>query len=189
MIMPPGLRKVILTVQVATSVGLLGAVASFLVLALTGLLSEAPQIAQATYPAMELITRDAIVPLAYAALLIGIVQSLGTSWGLFQPWWAVMKLLLTLFTILVLTLQLGNISKLAAAASLPAFGPTDLRQARMAIVLHSGVGLLVLLMHDGAVGLQAEGPDRAWPLQTADAVLSSVWLRLVAAGSCHRPTT
>ena len=158
MIMLPALRKLTLTVHVTTSVGLLGAVASFLVLALTGLLSGAPQIAHAAYPAMELITRYAIVPLAYAALLIGIAQSLGTSWGLFQHWWVVMKLLLTLFAILVLTLQLGNMAMLADAAALPTFGAADLRPVRMAMVLHSGVGLLVLLSPMVLSAYKPQGP-------------------------------
>jgi hypothetical protein len=41
---------------------------------------------------MELTTWIVIVPLSLAALLTGVVQSLGTPWGLFRHRWIVAKL-------------------------------------------------------------------------------------------------
>ena len=50
---------------------------------------------RAAYPAMELAARFVIVPLAFASLLTGVIQSLGTPWGLFRHYWVLVKLLLT----------------------------------------------------------------------------------------------
>ena len=54
MTMTPLLRKFVLTAHVTSSVGWLGAVAGFLVFAVTGLTSQDVQIVRAAYLAMEL---------------------------------------------------------------------------------------------------------------------------------------
>lgn len=140
--MRPPLRKFVLTLHVASSVGLLGAVAAFLVLALAGQAAD-PETARGAYLAMELITSWVIVPLAAAALLVGIAESLGTKWGLVRHYWIVAKLALTLFAIIVLLLQLDTIGYLAQASAtqLP-----HLTAARGTLVLHSAGGLIVLLL-------------------------------------------
>ena len=76
--LPPGLRKLVLTLHVASSVGWLGAVAAFLVLAVAGLTSRDVQTMRAAYIAMELVTGFIIVPFCLASLATGLVQSLGT---------------------------------------------------------------------------------------------------------------
>ena len=88
------LRKALLTMHIVSSVGMLGAVAAFLVLAMVGLSANEP----AVYSAMDLITRYALVPLAWASLLIGLLQSLATPWGLFRHYWIVAKLVLTVLS-------------------------------------------------------------------------------------------
>ena len=130
MTLGPGLRKLALTAHVACSVGWLGAVASFLALAVAGLASGDPGTVAAVYPAMKLITVCVIVPLSLASLLTGLVQSLGTPWGLFRHYWVLIKLLLTSVATIVLLLQLGPIGYLGDAAR----------------AIHGGGGLLVLLM-------------------------------------------
>lgn len=95
MTLPPRLRKFVLTAHITSSVGLLGAISGFLVLAIAGMTSQNDQLVRAAYPAMELVAWFVIVPLAFASLLIGILQSLGTPWGLFQHWWVLIKFLLT----------------------------------------------------------------------------------------------
>ncbi|MGH9905788.1 MAG: hypothetical protein ACRD8U_09435, partial [Pyrinomonadaceae bacterium] len=64
MIMTPRLRKFALTTHVASSVGWLGSVASFLALAVVGLTSKNIQTVRAAYLAMELIAWFVIIPLA-----------------------------------------------------------------------------------------------------------------------------
>lgn len=144
MIMPPGLRKLALTAHVTSSVGWLGAVVVFLALALVGLASEDAPTARGAYLVMEPAARYVLVPLAFASLLTGIVQSLGTAWGLFRHYWVVFKLLITLLATLVLLVYVGTFRQLAVAA---ADSSTDLREVRNASpVLHAALALLVLLV-------------------------------------------
>ena len=146
MTLPPGLRKLVLTLHVTSSVGWLGSVAAFLVLAVAGLTSQDAQTVRAAYLAMELVTGFVIVPLCLASLASGLVQSLGTRWGLFRHYWVVAKLLLTVVATVVLVLQIGVIRYLGAAAGERALASADLRELRMSMVLHAGGGLVVLLL-------------------------------------------
>ena len=85
MTLTPGLRKFVRTTHVIFTVGWLGTVAAFLVLAVAGLTSRDTQIVRSAYLAMDLIARFVIVPLSLAPLLLtGPVLSLGTPWGLFR---------------------------------------------------------------------------------------------------------
>src|ERR1700704_845733 len=106
MIMTIGVRKFALTAHVTSSVGLLGSIAAFLALAISGLTSQDIKMVRAAYLAMELIARFVIVPLAFASLLTGLIQSLGTPWGLFRHYWVVVKLLLTVFATVVLLVRM-----------------------------------------------------------------------------------
>lgn len=110
-------------------------------LALTGLISQDSQLVRAVDLAMELTAWFVIVPLAFASLLTGIVQSLGTSWGLFRHYWVVTKLLLTCFATIVLLIKMGPIGRVAAGT----LGGTDLHHIRIELVAHACGGLVVLL--------------------------------------------
>lgn len=146
MTMTPNLRKFALTVHITTSVGWLGAIAGFLVLAIAGLTSQDAQIVRAAYLAMELITRYVIVPMSFASLLSGIIQSLGTQWGLFRHYWVLIKFLLTIIATLVLLLQLESISYIAVVAAETILSSVDLREERLSLIVHAGGGLLLLLV-------------------------------------------
>jgi len=146
MIMTPGLRKFALTAHVTCSVGFLGTVAGFLALAVAGLTSlEAPMV-RAAYLAMELTARFVIVPLSFASLLTGLVQSLGTPWGLFRHYWVLAKLVLTVLTIVVLLLQMEGISYMAAVAAETTLTSADLLGLRNSLRTHAAGGLLVSLV-------------------------------------------
>jgi hypothetical protein len=52
-----------------------------------------------------------LVPLSFASLLTGLIQSLGTEWGLFRHYWVLAKLVVNVFANVVLLLfmqQLGS---------------------------------------------------------------------------------
>src|SRR5712691_3948233 len=100
--MTPSLRKFTLTAHITSSVGLLGSIAAFLALAVAGLTSQDAQVVRAVYLAMDLTARFVIVPLAFSSLLTGLIQSLGTPWGLFRHYWVLAKLLLTAFATIIL---------------------------------------------------------------------------------------
>ena len=146
MTMTPRLRKFALTAHVTSSVGLLGAVAGFLALAVAGLTRQDGQMVRAAYLAMELTAWFVIVPLSFASLLTGLVQSLGTTWGLLRHYWVVVKLLVTVLAIAVMLLQTGSISYMAGVAAETTLSSGDLRGPGTSLVLHSGLGLLVLLV-------------------------------------------
>ena len=144
--MPTRLRKLVLTLHIVFSVGWFGAVAAFLALAVAGLISRDAQMVRTAYAAMELTARCVIVPLAAASLLSGIIQSLGTSWGLFRHYWVLAKLLLTTFATVVLLAKMPLIGYAARrAAKAPSFGP-DLHAAGMQLAVHATGGLLVLVL-------------------------------------------
>jgi hypothetical protein len=174
--MGPRLRKLALTAHVACSVGTLGSVTVFLALAGAGLAGRDEAMASAAYPAMELTASVVLVPLLLAALLTGVVQSLGTRWGLFRHYWVVAKLLLTLIVLGVVSLQLPLIAQLAdIAAAGHAFSP-DLERLRASPVLHAAGGLLVLLLPLALSIYKPSGLTRyGWRKQHVGQVDSGRW--------------
>lgn len=144
--MPSRLRKFALALHVTSSVSLLGAIAAFLALAVTGLTSQNAQMMRAAYPAMQLIARFVVVPLAFASLLTGLIQSLRTPWGLLRHYWVLVKLLLTVFAATVLLLKIELIDYAAGLANEKSLPHANLREAGLQLVVHAAGGLLVLLV-------------------------------------------
>ena len=140
----PGLRKFVLTSHVVSSVGWLGAVAVFVALGVVGLTSQDPQVVRAVYLAMESAGWFVLVPLSLASLLTGLVQSLGTKWGLFRHYWILVKLLMNVVATIVLLLYMQTLSYLADVAAQSGGDLSDLRSPSP--VLHAGIGLLLLLV-------------------------------------------
>jgi hypothetical protein len=140
------LRSLVLTAHIASSVGLLGAVAAFLVLAIAGLTGQEAPMVRASYLAMAFITRFVVLPLCIAALLLGVAQSLVSPWGLFRHYWVLAKLLLTLVSTVALLMHLRPIDYLADAALRTTLVDADLRGMRFQVVAASGAALLVLLV-------------------------------------------
>jgi hypothetical protein len=144
--MTPALRKFTLTAHVTTSVGWLGAVAAFLVLAAAGLASTDAQLVRAAYLTMDLLGWFLIVPLSLASLLTGLVQGVGTRWGLLQHYWVLIKLLMTALATLVLLLHMDPVSNLARLARETPFTPLDFHALRVQVAVDAGAALLVLLV-------------------------------------------
>ena len=86
------------------------------------------------------------MPLCLAALLTGIVQSLGTTWGLFRHYWVVTKLLLTVLATLILLVHTQPIDRVAAVAAQTTLAIGDLRQLRFQLVGDACGALFVLLV-------------------------------------------
>jgi hypothetical protein len=145
--MSPGVRKLALTAHVTSSVGWLGAVVGFLALAVAGLTSQDAETIRAAYFTMDLMGWFVLVPLALASLFTGLVQSLGTQWGLFRHYWVVFKLLINLFATIVLLTYTQTLSSLADVAAETTFSSDDLGVLRTpSPVLHAGAALLLLLV-------------------------------------------
>ena len=145
--MTPAVRKLALTVHVLASVGWLGAVAAFLVLAIAGLTKDDAQIVRGCYVAMELTTRYAIVPLCFASLLTGLVSSLGSTWGLFRHYWVAIKLTLTILATIVLLVHTRPIRYVAEVAAQRSLARHDLREVRMQLVADAGAAVVVLIVN------------------------------------------
>jgi uncharacterized membrane protein len=145
MALTPSLRKLVRTAHVTFTVGWLGAVASFLALAVAGLTSQDAQIVRSAYLAMELIARFVIVPLSFAPLLTGPVLSLGTPWGLFRHYWILVKLLINILSTLILLVHMQPISYLSRVAAEGTLSSAD-RSVQIQMVVASGAALLALLV-------------------------------------------
>jgi hypothetical protein len=141
--MSPGLRKFLLATHLTCSVGWVGAVVAYLVLGVAAATSEDVQTVQAAWIGMEMTGWLAIVPLAFGALLTGVLLSLSTPWGLFRHYWVVISLMLTIFATLVLVLHMPSVT---ATAQLARVVPPSQPGHLGGDLLHSGVGLLVLLL-------------------------------------------
>jgi hypothetical protein len=144
MIMLPRLRKFALTAHVTSSVGWLGAVVVFLAISVVGLTSQDAQTVRGAYLVMEPAAWFVLVPLAFASLLTGLVQALGTTWGLFRHYWVLFKLLINLSATIVLLMYMETLSFMAGVAADPSADLGELRNPSPA--LHTALALLVLLV-------------------------------------------
>lgn len=138
--MTPRLRKVVLTAHVTSSVGWLGAVIAYLALDITAVTNGDLNTVRAAYVAMDVTIWYAIVPLALASVFIGMINALGTRWGLVRHYWVLLKFLLTILATVILVQEAQVVSDLASAAA----SATD-PAALPGTLLHSVGGLLVLL--------------------------------------------
>jgi hypothetical protein len=146
MLMTPRVRKLALTTHVTSSVGWFGAVAAFLSLAIAGVTSHSAHTVRAAYVSMELITWAVIVPASVAALVTGIVQSLGTTWGLFRHYWIVAKLGLTVLATAILLVHTQAIGRVAAVAADGMLSLSDLHVLRIQLVADAGAAVVALLV-------------------------------------------
>jgi hypothetical protein len=147
--MRPHIRKLALTAHVTTSVGWLGSVAAFLALAVAGLTGKDPQVVPAVYIAADLTTGLVIVPLAFAALLTGLIQSLGTEWGLIRHYWVLAKLALTFLSTLILLMHTQPIGALAQIARESTLDSALTGELQTQLVADSAAAVAALLITTG----------------------------------------
>ena len=135
--------KIMLTTHITFSVGWVGTVAAFLALSIVGLVSS-DSVVRSCYIAMEIVAWFIIIPFCFASLLTGLVQALGTHWGLFKHWWVFIKLVLTVIATLILILHMQPISYLAEVASQKVVSFDELQGLRVRIVADAAAAILVL---------------------------------------------
>jgi len=146
MTMTPSIRKLNLTAHVASSVGWLGAVGCLLALAVAGMASDDDQTVRASYIAMQIGVWWIVLPLSFASPVTGLIQSLGTRWGLFQYYWVTAKILITIPCTFVLILHLPSITKIGSAAFQNRFDLLELDRIRLQLFANSVAALAVLLV-------------------------------------------
>jgi hypothetical protein len=155
MILKPRLRQAAFLTHVTCSVGWLGAIVAYLALAVAGLGTQDVLLARSAYLSMELVGWCVIVPLSLAALASGLVQSLGTEWGLFVHYWIAVKFLAASASSLVLLVHMRVVSQMSGVARAATFTTDDFGGLRIQLVVHAVGGLLILL---GATALSIYKP-------------------------------
>jgi hypothetical protein len=85
-----------------------------------------------------------LVPLAVASLLTGLIQALGTTWGLFRHYWVLFKLLINVVATAVLLIYMETFGSMADVAADPR---SDLSAVRnVSPLLHAALALLLLVV-------------------------------------------
>jgi Predicted integral membrane protein (DUF2269) len=107
-VLSPFLRKLVLTIHIIISVGLLGDSAGYLAVAIRGATSNDPSIAHASYQILPMFAFVFGIPMSFAALLTGVLLGLGTRWGIVRYPWVTTKLLLIISVIAVGALVLNR---------------------------------------------------------------------------------
>lgn len=138
--MTPRFQKFTLLLHITFSVGWFGAVVPYLALAIAALTSRDGEMVRAACRSMEFIGWSVIIPFSLAALLSGLVQSIGTRWGLFRHWWILAKLILTVVAVVVLFQHMRDVSRVSLMAKEGMLSSANLRPE----LIHSAGGLLVL---------------------------------------------
>jgi hypothetical protein len=137
----PALRRFTFTTHVTSSVGWVGAVLAFVAVAAIGLTSQDETTVRGAYLVMAPAAWFVLVPLAHASLLSGLALSLGTPWGLIRHYWVAFKLVITLFSTVILLIYMGTFRQMAGVAADPVVelglvrNPSPLVHAILALLL------------------------------------------------------
>src|SRR3989442_7908411 len=144
------LRKLTITAHVTFSIGWLGAVAAFNVLNLAGLPSRDTEVVRGAYLSMDLNSRFVIIPMCFAALATGLLQALGTPWGLFRYYWILLKFGLAIFATFALRVhQFGVMAEAArrvSGAAAETLFSADLGPLKTELVRAPSLAILLLLV-------------------------------------------
>ena len=148
--MTPALRKLTITAHVTFSVGWLGAVAAFLVLSIAGLTSHNAEVVRGAYLSMDLSGMFIIIPMCFAALATGLLQALGTPWGLFRYYWILLKFGLAIFAITALLVHqfvvVAEAAKRVSGAAAETLFSADLGPLKTELVRAPSLAILLLLV-------------------------------------------
>jgi hypothetical protein len=98
-------RRALLTAHIVFSVGWIGAVAAFLALNIVALTTARNDIARSMYIAMNVAGLYVIVPASLLTVVTGVVQGIGTQWGLWRHRWVATKLVLGILATIALLLH------------------------------------------------------------------------------------
>jgi hypothetical protein len=179
-------RKVLLTAHVTSAVGWMGAVACYLTLAVAGLVGQHSETVQAAYIAMNLISWFVIVPLGITTPATGIVQAIGTPWGLMRHYWVATKFLVTIPCSIVLLMHMLPTIQLAQAALQGQVTGDALHDLRVQLVADSAVALVVLVFAASLAVVKPKGLTEDGVRLRGDAAASHrvpswvVWMRRAA---------
>ena len=141
--MSPSLRRAVLTVHIAASVGLLGDCAGIVAINVRAATTGDPALAAASYELLEMFSIVFGIPLSFASLGTGLALGLGSKWGVLRYRWVTGKLVLNISVILVGALVIGPANAAmvdgrgGAEATLIAAGAYDV----LALLLATGLSV------------------------------------------------
>lgn len=141
MILAPPVRKLLLAVHLTCSIGWVGAVFAYLVLALAVPSSNRVETIRSAWIGMELIGWYAVVPLAVSTVATGLLLALGTRWGLLRHYWVLVSFVGTTVLAVVLLLHMPTVSSQADLARTAS--PQHLAEMGSDIP-HAAIGLVLL---------------------------------------------
>ena len=144
-----------LAAHVVVSVGWLGVVAAMLVLSVSAATTDDAGTAEAAYVLIGEVSDVLVAPppasLGLAALLTGVVLSVGAKWGLFGYYWIVVKLALTVAVIVsgvfLVEVWIRQAGALAGEATGPVTGSAPgpgLGSSPVLLIYASAIHLLML---------------------------------------------
>ena len=108
---------------------------------------------------MEATAWFVLVPLSLASLFTGVVQALGTPWGLFRHYWVIFKLAINLVATVVLLLYTQTLTYLArTAADSRGQNVSELRDPSP--VIHASAALLLLVVATALAIYKPRGTTR-----------------------------
>src|SRR4051794_7922812 len=134
--LPRTARTSLLTAHVIPAVGLLGVDVAALALEIAGWRGTDPV---TIYPAVSLLVRWLLIPLAVASWLTGLALGLLTPWGLVRHWWVALKLVintagLVLAVFVLLPLVRSNADQALATGALGGDAASAVRNSTGACV-------------------------------------------------------
>jgi uncharacterized membrane protein YidH (DUF202 family) len=99
---------------------------------------------------MDLISRFVIIPMCFGALATGLLQALGTPWGLFRYYWIVMKFGLAIFATIALLIHqfavMAEAAKRVSGSATEALFSADLAPLKTELVRAPSLAILLLLV-------------------------------------------
>lgn len=114
--LPSNWRKLLLAVHLTCSVGWIGAVCAYLVVAFAVPITGEAETVRAAWISMDLLGWYAIVPLAVASFATGILIASLTRWGLLRHYWVLISLTGTTVLVAILVFHMPDVSVQAERA-------------------------------------------------------------------------
>lgn len=110
-------RKSVMVLHTVAGIGWMGVDIALLALLITARTTDDPALVVSGFNAIGIVVPVAVPPLSLLILLTGILQGLGTPWGLVRYWWVLVKLVLSLvMTVLVFLSLLPGIREMTVLA-------------------------------------------------------------------------
>lgn len=141
--MTPNARRALLTSHIVFSVGWIGAVAAFLALDIAALTTAGEETSRSMYVAMNVVGLFVIVPASALTVISGIVQGVGTQWGLWRHRWVATKLVLGILATIALLLH--QFTAVSVAAHHAAHG-MDARPVGVQLVADASLAIVLLIV-------------------------------------------